>query len=218
MADVAHELRTPLAVLRADLEAVQDGVRSASGESLNSLLAEVRTLNKLIDDLHDLSLADVGALSYRKAVLGVDELLQRCIAPFRERFAHKQLRLVTAPTDPELRVFADGSRLQQLLNNLLENSLRYTDAPGETRVSGARDGGEVLMSIDDSAPGVPPELLPRLFERFFRVDSSRNRETGGSGLGLAICRSIVEAHGGSIAAARSMLGGLRIDIRLPLAP
>lgn len=217
MADISHEFRTPLAVLRAELEAMEDGVRTLSRESLHSLLVEVATLNKLVGDVHDLAIADLGALSYRRANVNVGEILRTCAATFQVRFEQRGLSAALHIAADDLMVFADEGRLQQLFNNLLENSLRHTDAGGRLRISASRSDGEALLVIEDSAPGVPDEVLPRLFERFFRVDASRSRATGGSGLGMAICRGIVEAHAGRIVAAPSPLGGLRIEVRLPLA-
>ena len=114
-------------------------------------------------------------------------------------------------------VFGDADRLRQMFRNLLENSARYTDRGGRVRVAARREGERVIVEFDDSAPGVPPEALPQLFERFYRVEGSRSRANGGSGLGLAICRSIAAAHGGDIAAAPSPLGGLRVSVSLPVA-
>lgn len=217
MADVSHELRTPLAVLRGELEAIEDGVRRLTPESLKSLQAEVGTLSKLVSDLYDLSLADVGALAYRKVDVDVVDLLATTLAPFRQRYAERGLMLEALLPTTQLGVCADEARLHQLFANLLENSLRYTDAGGLLRVSCSRQGGRVAIVFEDSAPGVPLALLPRLFERFYRVEGSRNRASGGAGLGLAICRNIVEAHGGIISAGPSPLGGLRISIEFPLA-
>jgi two-component system sensor histidine kinase BaeS len=217
MADISHEFRTPLAVLRAELEAMEDGVRTLSRESLRSLLAEVATLNKLVGDVHDLAIADLGALSYRRADVNVGEILRTCVAAFQGRFEQRRLQAQCDFEREDLIVFADEGRLQQLFNNLLENSLCHTDVGGRLAISVRRSDGDALIVIEDSEPGVPADVLPRLFERFFRVDASRSRATGGSGLGMAICRGIVEAHAGRIGATASPLGGLRIEVRLPLA-
>ena len=215
MADVSHELRTPLAVLRGELEALEDGVRPLNAQALRSLQAETATLSQLVSDLYDLSLADVGALSYRMAVVDMAALVEHSARPYRERMAAQGLQLsVNVPAAP-LWVLADEARLQQLITNLLENSLRYTDPTGSVHLSLRAEGSEVLMQLEDSAPGVPPELLPKLFERFFRVEASRNRASGGAGLGLAICAKIVEAHHGRLQAAPSPLGGLRLSVWLP---
>ena len=214
MADVSHELRTPLAVLSAELEAIEDGVRPLTPEALASLRGEVSALGKLVDDLNQLALADVGALAYRKDTLELAPLVEQALDSYRERFAQRGLEL-QASCAPAARVFGDPDRLTQMLRNLLENSARYTDAGGRVRVSVRSEGERVAIDVDDSTPGVPPAALPHLFERFYRVESSRSRAGGGTGLGLAISRSIALAHDGDIAASPSPLGGLRVSIHLP---
>ncbi len=216
MADVSHELRTPLAVLSGELEALEDGVRALTRESLASLRSEVSALGKLVDDVNQLALADSGALAYRKETLDVVPLLAQALDSHRERLAERSLAVETA-WNGAAPVFGDADRLRQMFRNLLENSARYTDRGGRVRVGARRDGARVVVEFEDSAPGVPPEALPQLFERFYRVDASRSRANGGSGLGLAICRSISEAHGGEISAAPSPLGGLRVCVSLPVA-
>jgi two-component system sensor histidine kinase BaeS len=215
MADVSHELRTPLSVLRGELEALEDGVRKLDAASLQSLQGEVARLGKLVDDLYELSLTDVGALSYRKEMIDIQEEVRRAVASQQERFRQQGLRLsVEAP--PLAQWFAaDADRLQQLFTNLLENSLRYTDPEGEVRVVLSDDPELIRIDFMDSSPGVDEQQLPRLFERFFRTESSRSRASGGAGLGLAISQSIVVAHGGTLSAQRSPLGGLWLSIRLP---
>jgi two-component system sensor histidine kinase BaeS len=218
MADVSHELRTPLAILRGELEALEDGIRRLTPERLKSLQAEVATLGKLVDDLYDLSLADVGALAYHKEDVDMIALVETALRVFRERFAARALA-VDAPLEgrPAIVVHGDPDRLRQVMVNLFENCARYTDPGGRLRVAVERAGGNVHVDVMDSAPGVPPELLPRLFERLFRVESSRNRGSGGAGLGLSLSRSIVAGHDGEIRAQASPLGGLWIRITLPLA-
>jgi two-component system sensor histidine kinase BaeS len=216
MADVSHELRTPLAVLSGELEALEDGVRPLTREALVSLRGEVSALGKLVDDLSQLALADVGALTYRNSRLDAAALLEQVLEGYRERFTQRGLAL-EPHCEGAVPVLGDRDRLTQMLRNLLENSLRYTDAGGRVRVSARIDGAQAAIDVEDSAPGVPAEALPHLFERFYRVDSSRSRANGGTGLGLAISRSIAAAHGGDISAAPSPLGGLRVSLRLPLA-
>ncbi|WP_413507935.1 two-component system sensor histidine kinase BaeS [Serratia proteamaculans] len=211
MADVSHELRTPLAVLRGELEALQDGVRQPTPASLGSLQAEVATLTKLVDDLHQLSLSDLGALAYRKSPVDCVHLLQIAVASFRERFRAKGLEIVTLLPE-QAPLFGDPDRLNQLFNNLLENSLRYTDADGKLEIGVEPLPGHLRIYWQDSAPGVNDEQLARIFERFYRTEGSRNRASGGSGLGLSICQNIVEAHNGTIYAQHSPLGGVRITV------
>ncbi|WP_022977796.1 sensor histidine kinase efflux regulator BaeS [Nevskia ramosa] len=217
MADVSHELRTPLSVLRGELEALEDGVRALTPESIRSLQAETTILGKLVNDLYELSLADVGALSYRMSDSDVIEVLRDAVHPYRERLAQHDIALELHLPEQAVMVLADEGRLGQLLGNLLENSLRYTDSGGRLKLEARIDGRELLLQFDDSAPGVAEDALPKLFDRFYRVESSRNRATGGAGLGLAISAKIAEAHGGSLSATASPLGGLRLSLRLPLA-
>ncbi|KAF1067276.1 MAG: Signal transduction histidine-protein kinase BaeS [Pseudomonas citronellolis] len=217
MADISHELRTPLAVMRAELEAMEDGIRPVDTGGLRSLQGEVGNLSKLVDDLFDLSLAELGGPSYRRERLDLATLLSATVDAFLPRFAEHGLELRLQIRHPSLPVLGDEGRLSQLLHNLLENSLRYTDRGGVTLLRAAREGDEVVVSCEDSTPGVPEEQLPRLFERFYRVEGSRNRASGGAGLGLAICRGIAEVHGGRLQAHAASLGGLQLVLHLPLA-
>ncbi|WP_200843468.1 sensor histidine kinase efflux regulator BaeS [Pantoea sp. 18069] len=215
MADISHELRTPLAVLRAELEALQDGIRPMAPALLSALHQQVGQLGQLVDDLHDLSLTDVGALAYRREPVDLVVVLGAVLNGMRGRFSAAGLALRTPIEPGPFLVNGDEFRLQQLFANLLENALRYTDAGGDVVVSCTRRDGMVQVVIEDSAPGVEAGKRARLFERFYRVEASRNRASGGSGLGLAICRNIVEAHEGEIDAEASPLGGLRIVLVLP---
>ncbi|OZI26599.1 hypothetical protein CAL26_04565 [Bordetella genomosp. 9] len=217
VADISHELRTPLAILRGEMEALQDGVRPFSPEALASLQAEVSMLSKLIDDLYELALADVGALSYRLAPVSMADIVEQSIDAYRERLAARGLRVETSFSGDPCIVEGDAQRLTQLMNNLLENTSRYTDPGGVVRVVARTEGETVVVECQDSAPGVPAQFLPRLFDRLFRVDPSRSRESGGAGLGLAICQRIVESHRGTIQAMPSDLGGLCVRIVFPLA-
>ena len=215
-ADIAHELRTPLTILRGEIDALRDGVRPLSAEALASLQAECQRLSTLVEDLYQLSLADAGALDYRFGSVDLGALATDTVALQRMSFADAKLELsVDAPPVPPVR--GDSRRLEQLLDNLLGNARRYTDAPGRVQVRVGVDAGEVVLSVDDTAPGVAPAHLPHLFERLYRVEASRNRAAGGAGLGLAICRAIVDAHGGRIEARPSMLGGLCVRVTLPAA-
>lgn len=215
MADIAHELRTPLAILRSEIEAIVDRVRDATPDALASLQSEVTTLTKVVDDLYDLSLADIGALTYRMEAIDLSDALLSTLAAFRSRFAERGLTMTT-DIPSNVRLKGDQARIQQLFNNLLENMARYTRAPGALRIECAVDDREARIGFHDSGPGVSEEQRAHLFERFYRTGSASRDTTRGAGLGLAICRKIVEAHGGTIAADASPLGGLLIDIRLPL--
>ena len=215
VANTSHELRTPLAVLRAEIEAIQDGVHEANEQTLAVLHREVMGLSNLVDELNELAQADLGGLAYRFAPLDLGELLTQTVEGFRERFSKLDIK-VEIKVRGSCRVEGDENRLRQLWANLLENSLRYTDSPGTLRINLGKQSGRVFVTLQDSAPGVPDEALERLFERFFRADPSRTRGRGGSGIGLALVQKIVLAHRGKIRARHSELGGVRIEIEMPL--
>jgi two-component system sensor histidine kinase BaeS len=217
MADISHELRTPLGVIRAEVEAIQDGIRPLAIASLEPVDQHVRMLEKLVDDLHALAVTDIGALSYERHPLDLATVLDATVAPLRPRFADAGLSLRWSIAPGPLRINGDERRLHQLFSNLLENSLRYTDLGGSVEVACSREPGGFTVIVDDSAPTVNPDKLPRLFERFYRTAPRGHRNGRGSGLGLAICRNIVEAHDGTIQASVSWLGGLRVTILLPEA-
>ncbi|MDH2066410.1 two-component system sensor histidine kinase BaeS [Pantoea sp. GD03673] len=217
MADISHELRTPLAILRGELEAMQDGVRKLTPDAIASLQSEVVVLTKLVEDLHQLSLSDVGALAYRKQATDLVQLLEVTAGSFAERYrAHGLTLKLNLPDNAPF--FGDPDRLIQLFTNLLENSLRYTDSGGRVEVTLKYEEPHWHIEFDDSAPGVDREHQVQIFERFFRTEGSRNRASGGSGLGLAICKNIADAHGGDIHAAHSDLGGLKIALHLRYVP
>lgn len=217
IADISHELRTPLGVLRAELEALQDGVRPLDRGAVDSLHADVLRLGRLVDDLYELSMSELGALRYHKADTDVGGLLAADVAAFHAQFAAAGLTLTfeNRLAEPAILV-ADEQRLSQLFRNLLRNSLQYTDKGGELRVSLHREGRALVVGFQDTAPPVAPEALSRLFEPLYRGEGSRSRATGGAGLGLAIARNIAEAHGGALEASPSPLGGLWLRLRLPL--
>ncbi|MBM9537129.1 ATP-binding protein [Desulfobulbus alkaliphilus] len=215
VADISHELRTPLAILRGEVEAVQDGVRRLTPQTMDVLHSEILHLSRLVDDLYELSLADIGALTYHKESLDFGALVKQAVLAYREEWNEQGLSLTMDIPDRPLVLFADAERLHQLLGNLLQNTLRYTDSGGRLEVVVREETKNILLCIADSSPGVPEQFLHRLFDRLYRVEESRSRSHGGAGLGLALCKSIVEAHGGTIEAAPSPLGGLRITVTLP---
>ncbi|MGR8929640.1 MAG: ATP-binding protein [Gammaproteobacteria bacterium] len=217
VSDVSHELRTPLAILRGELEALQDGIRPMNPEAVDSLLADVLRLNRLTDDLYQLALSDQGALSYRKSRLDPIALLRADLAALAPAFEQKQVKVDWLDrTSGNISLYADPDRLSQLFRNILSNSANYTDSPGKLKVNIAKQADRLVVEFADSSPGVALQDLHQLFERFYRVESSRSRNHGGAGLGLAICQNIVAAHDGTIMAQPSELGGLAIRIELPL--
>lgn len=217
VADISHELRTPLAVLRGEIEALLDGIRSTTPEAIRSLHVETLRLNRLVDDLYQLALSDLGALTYRKEDLDLAGVLWDSIEHYRAEFMHKGINLMAdIPHGTAFTVFADRERLHQLFANLLDNSLKYTDSGGELIIRLSFRSGKAEIEFEDSAPGVQSGELDRLFDRLYRVEESRNRASGGAGLGLSICRNIVEAHAGTISAHASPLGGVLIRIAIPV--
>jgi two-component system sensor histidine kinase BaeS len=218
LADLSHELRTPLAVLRGELEALADGVRPFTPAALASLREETLRLNALVDDLHLLALSDLQSLPCHPEPGDAAALLQRVQARFAARAAGLGLGLNLDGAEGPLPAHWDEARIEQLLANLMENSLRYTDAPGRIVIGARREGALLRLRVEDSAPGVATADLPRLFEPLFRSDAARARAQGGSGLGLAICEAIALAHGGRLRARHSALGGLCIEFDLPWGP
>jgi two-component system sensor histidine kinase BaeS len=213
MADIAHELRTPAAILKGEIEALEDGVRPVNKQTIASLREETQHLARLIDDLQTLALADAGALNLQMEAVNFSALTQQSGEAFRTRLAARGIELQLRIGE-RIILSADPQRLKQLLHNLLENCCRYVEENGQVRLSLAAKDHTVVLSLDDSGPGLRTEQMKQLFERFYRVEGSRSRATGGSGLGLAICRNIVEAHQGSIRAENSSMGGLCIHVEL----
>lgn len=215
-ADVAHELRHPLAVLQGRLELMQDGVVPLDPTQVMNLQDMVISLTRLVGDLRDLSLADVGRLSLSLAPLDLGAL----IADLRENMepvaADKGIELA-ATVAPDLPpVSADAERMRQVLVNLLANALHYTPRDGRVAVRAWVDGRRVLVEVTDTGPGISAEDLPHIFDRFYRADKARSRASGGSGLGLAIVRSLVTLHGGTVQAESRPGEGSRFTVALPL--
>ena len=219
LADINHEMRTPLAVLRAELQSLQDGYRPFNDQSVNSLQTEVDHLEHLIDDLYTLSSSDESNMEYRYGEFDVTDLLNELVQAAKIRVSSAGLALEATPSATDkISIYADAKRVSQLVNNLLENAIRYTDAPGTIFIKSHHNDDQWRLTIEDTAPGVPNDQHERIFERLYRVDRSRNRQTGGSGLGLAICSAIVAGHGGTIKSSASAKGGLKIDVTLPRHP
>jgi two-component system sensor histidine kinase BaeS len=217
VADISHELRTPVSVLRSEIEALLDGIRNVTPDTIRSLHAETLRLNRLVEDLYQLSLSDIGALIYRKENIDLIEVLKSTIESYRAEFDRKGIKLTSnLPQRGEVIVFADAERINQLFANLFENSLRYTDAGGDFIINLTKSNEFATIDLRDSAPGVSEQDVCKLFERLYRVEGSRSRTSGGAGLGLAICKNIVEAHEGNISAHKSPLGGLLIRITFPV--
>lgn len=216
IADIAHELRTPLSVLQANIEAMQDGVLEKNSENLESLHQETITLARLIEDLRTLSLAESGQLKFNLKPTGMTELTSKVIAGMQTQFASKNVRLSLEAPGILPPVTVDTDRIEQVLRNLLTNALHYTPGGGSVSVKLIPDNDGLTVSVTDTGIGVPLEDLPRLFERFYRVDRSRTRSTGGSGLGLAIVKQLVEAHAGRVWATSEVGKGSTFFFNLPV--
>jgi two-component system sensor histidine kinase BaeS len=214
VADVAHELRTPITSLRAQAEGIAEGVLSADPERLASLADDTRQLSRLVDDLQELSAADAGRLSYRMEPTDLAEVarIESARADARARAGVE----VVCECANALPVVGDEDRLAQVLRNLLDNALRHTDA-GRVTVRCSIAGGRALVEVADTGEGIPQVDLPYVFERFYRADAARARDTGGSGIGLAVSRRIVEDHGGEVFARNGEAGGAVVGFFVPLA-
>jgi signal transduction histidine kinase len=214
-ADVAHELRTPLAVILGHVDAVEDGVLPEPAGAMRIIREETERLSRLVEDLRTLTRADAGELALLRQPIELDDLVQHVVSAYLPQARAKQIELQAEDASASAAVEVDRDRMVQVISNLLSNALFHTPTGGKVVVrcepipSGAR------ISIHDSGPGIPPEDLARIFDRFYRTDKSRRREDGGSGLGLAIARSIVEAHGGRIWAESPPGEGATISIDLP---
>lgn len=222
LSDVSHELRTPLAVLGGEIEALQDGIREPDAGALSSLHEEVQHLSRIVNDLHDLSLAEAGVLPMLQIQVAPSQILAQTVEKFKPRFSRLDMAIemdlnpfITGKNLKNLELTGDPDRLQQVFTNILENALKHADKPGKLSIRQRQSQGAWQVFFEDSGPGVAPDVLPHLFDRLFRADPSRSRSTGGSGLGLAICKTIVERHGGQISASNSPKGGLQIEISLP---
>lgn len=215
VADISHELRTPVAVLKAELESLEDGIRRLDTQAIQRLTIHTKRLEYLISDLYDLSITDLGGMTYKKEVISLTDSVNDAIQSMRMEFEKKQIDLQLIGTTHSIYLLADKRRLLQLLTGLLKNSLDYTNSPGVTYIIVNKSENKVQMTIEDSAPGVTDEQLPKLFDRLYRGDASRSRVVGGAGLGLSICKNIVEAHQGDIQLAHSDFGGLKVTLTLP---
>jgi len=216
VADVAHELRTPLSNVRGYLEAIREGVVKPDAATIRSLEEETTLLSRLVDDLQDLSLAEAGKLELVCQSEDVAELINRTVAAMQAQAIAKEVSLSTDLPQGLPLVNIDSQRINQVLRNLLENALAHTAKGDAINVAAARQGDWVEISVADTGEGIPPDDLPNIFERFYRVDKSRARATGGSGLGLTIAKHLVESHGGKIEVQGKLGEGSRFSFTLPV--
>jgi len=217
VANVAHELRTPLTTLQGYLEALQDGVAPANHETFELLHEEVLRLVRLVDDLHQLSQFDARVSRLRSAPLDVSALVDRLVTVYGPEFANRGLTLTEAHDGGLPMVDADGDLVSQGLRNLIDNALRYASPASTVTVTARRQGDEVRLAVTNAGEGIATADLPRIFERFYRGEKSRSRETGGAGIGLSIVREIARAHGGETGAT-SADGVTTVWFTLPSRP
>ena len=215
-ADIAHELRTPLAVQQANLEALEDGVYSLTQEALKPLREQNELLIRLVEDLRTLSLADAGELELHKRAVDLLELTHFTAKSFEPAFAKNAITLQARSIGELPKVNADPDRIQQILHNLLQNALRYTPAGKSIDIELQSEGKEIRLDVRDHGAGIHPESFDLIFERFYRADSSREHTSGSTGLGLAIARKLAEAHGGTLTASNHPQGGAVFTLRLPI--
>ncbi|HEY41244.1 MAG TPA: HAMP domain-containing protein, partial [Dehalococcoidia bacterium] len=217
VADIAHELRTPLSNIRGYLEAVRDGIKRPDTDTIHSLEEEASLLSRLVNDLQELSLAEAGQLTLVRQEEDVATLVRQVVSAVEGRVSAKGLSLTVELPDDLPTVNIDSHRIGQVLRNLLENAIAHTGAGGTITVAARQREDCVEVDVIDTGEGIPPEDLPYIFERFYRVDKSRARATGGSGLGLTIAKRFIEAHGGSIEAYSEPDKGSTFTFTLPVS-
>ena len=218
VANVSHELKTPITAIRAHLENLLDGVEEPEPEILQVMLAQSERLGRLVEQLLDLSKLESGEVPLRREEMTLAPLVAQVMSEIEVARADRDVALSSDLPENLPAIEADPERVHQVIFNLVDNAVRFTPEGGEVRIEAHRHDGSVEVSVADTGVGIPPEALPRLFERFYRVDSSRARgEDGGTGIGLAIARSVVEAHGGTIRAESEPGHGSVFTFDLPLA-
>jgi signal transduction histidine kinase len=218
VANVSHELKTPISALRAHLENLSDGVERPDPETLQVMLAQSERLGRLVDQLLDLSRLESGEIALHREETQLQPIVSQVVSEIEVARSDREVRVEDRVPKDLPAVFVDAERVHQVLFNLLDNAVRFTPPGGEVVVSAHRVNGSCEVSVADTGPGIAPEHLPRLFERFYRVDPARSLRDGGTGIGLAIARSVVEAHGGRIRAESEMGKGSVFTFDLPIAP
>lgn len=214
ISNTSHELQTPLAVLRAQIEALQDGIRKPDAKTLGEMHGEMMRLSRLVQDLKTLSHAREAELVTSPEGEDLAEIALEAAQTARPILAAKGIKL-QLELPASLPFSCDRERIAQVIDTLLQNAARYTDGPGLVRLRASCADDFVELCVEDTPPCAPPDDLPKLFDRFYRAETSRSRDSDGSGLGLAICKAIVEAHSGKISAGNAEIGGLRITVKLP---
>lgn len=214
LADIAHELRTPLSVIRGRLEGIVDGIYPESGPQVSMALEQTYLMQRLVDDLRLLTLVEMRQLAFDKRDVNVGDLIERVIEVFSAEAQEKNISLFFSEKSGNLSARIDPQRLEQIIGNLLGNALRYVSEGGKVWVTAHAMGNGLRITVNDNGAGVPDEDLLYIFDRFWRKDKSRARATGGTGLGLAIAKQLIEAQGGTIAARNLPEGGLQVILEI----
>ena len=215
--DISHELRTPIAILISEISAICDEITTCDIAAVAELQQEVLQIKRLVDDLHDLSSVQTVGFNFQKHTFNLQALMASQIKHYSGRFTQRGIELISTTVKNPILIEGDENRIAQVIRNLLENCLRYTQSPGTVWMRVEPIKGMAKLILEDSGPGVASEDLPKLFDRLYRTEPSRNRLTGGAGLGLSICKEIIAAHSGEIRAMAGDNGGLRIEVMLELA-
>ncbi len=217
LADIAHELRTPLSVIRGKLEGMMDGIYPSNETNIAQALEETYLLERLVEDLRLLTLAETRQLHFEMKETDLVDLARRTIGVFEPQADSKKVSISLETIERDLITTVDSQRIEQVIGNLIGNALRFVPENGFIQISLARKGENAEITVSDNGPGVKDEDLPFIFDRFFRSEKSRARASGGAGLGLAICKQLVEAQGGKISAANKPEGGLSVKVTLPIS-
>jgi two-component system OmpR family sensor kinase/two-component system sensor histidine kinase BaeS len=216
LADIAHELRTPLTVIRGKLEGIVDGVYPPDETQIGPALSEAYLLERLVDDLRLLTLAETRQLHFEPRDVSFEQLASHAVDLFSAEAAEKKISLHLENRAQGIQIHVDPQRTEQVIGNLISNALRYVPESGKIWIIVEQSDNSVCLQVNDNGPGVPPEDLPHLFQRFWRGEKSRSRASGGAGLGLAIASQLIEAQGGSIKAKNLPEGGLQVSISFPM--
>lgn len=217
LADIAHELRTPLSIIRGRLEGIVDGIYSENGSQVSMALEQTYLMQRLVDDLRLLTLAETRQLPFDMRSINTADIIERVLEMFSAEAQEKNISLSFREKDGNLSAFVDPQRFEQVMSNLIGNSLRYVPEGGRVWVVARETSEGVRIAINDNGPGIPEEDLPFIFDRFWRKEKSRTRASGGSGLGLSIAKQLIEAQDGRIEARNLPEGGLQVEIRIKVA-
>jgi len=214
-ADIAHELRNPLAIQRAHLEALQDGLYPLNLDNISLIAEQNEQLTRLVEDLRTLALVDAGALTLNKRRINLTQVCRELTARYEPQAGLKNISIMNECGHGRIIVSADRERLQQIFDNIMQNALRYAPKDGRIKITLKQEGEFTVFTFQNNGPEIPEEALGHLFERFYREDKARDRASGGTGLGLSIAQELAEAHGGTLTGENHPDGGVVFRLTLP---